>query len=340
MKYDSGEDYGDVKKVYRDCVLVDKKYFSINANYPDEIIDINNPPKGYFVCDKLIAPIICRLNAKGYETLFSCQGHIDHIEGYDRPSLNLPYVMFKVGKHFDRYYKYLFKLPKQFEVEISSDIDDVEEAVKDTYFYHNIDKMEDRRITIRSNAIYSYTDQYGDNNLTDEIFNKFNNIDIADLMDWVEQLPDLTIEFSNCLYSERIIDRETARQCGFDFESVQEYAADIEKSYDMLVGAMKDMYESMSVAMDTYKYIGMKLQSLKLVDDIKSIDGEEVIDYSKLSPTEHLELFKEVHKLNEQKENINKIKKSFKEEAKSTLGQPIAITNEELRELMKNLDKK
>lgn len=59
--------------------IIDKETFEVCTHAEDH-------PK-VFVCDKLIAPVIAKLNKKGYETFASCSGHykIEYYEYLDEP---------------------------------------------------------------------------------------------------------------------------------------------------------------------------------------------------------------------------------------------------------------
>jgi hypothetical protein len=106
-----------------------------------------------------------------------------------------------------------------------------------------------------------------------EMFNRYNRADLMMLAAWAAGLPDLTeepIERSNALYDERIIDKDTARQCGFDFESVQEYASDIKECHEVIVESINEINNEMSIINDMVESISARLSSLKLVDDIRN----------------------------------------------------------------------
>lgn len=68
------------------------------------------PENTWFECDEMIAPAIVALNKKGYETIFSCSGHIakDYIDD-DCPCnlLNELYVVFKKTNPNKNLYKLL-----------------------------------------------------------------------------------------------------------------------------------------------------------------------------------------------------------------------------------------
>jgi hypothetical protein len=93
------------------------------------------------------------------------------------------------------------------------------------------------------------------------------------LASWVASLPDLTkapIEKSNALYDEHTIDKDTARQCGFDFDSVQEFASDIKECHNVMTESINNINHEMSILNDMVESISCRLSSLKLVDDIRN----------------------------------------------------------------------
>lgn len=58
-----------------------------------------------FECDELIAPIVILINQKGYETLYSCSGHVRSFRDENSTSLKLvddlyPYILVK-GWHYE-----------------------------------------------------------------------------------------------------------------------------------------------------------------------------------------------------------------------------------------------
>ena len=296
MKYDSGEDYGDGKKWYRDCVLLDLNTLLIDAGNEDDIIDIDNLPPNTIICDEGIADIVYLLNRKGYKTIFSCEGHLDvDVNEAHNNSATAMYVVFEVG-NIDRYYKHLFNLPRNFKFDVYNPIKDFKEEVEEVYKKpkFNEEPHINRMIAIYSNCAFFEMDEESID--SPELVKNYEFYKMKDhftLLRWVEGLPDLTVEESKVLYDERIIDRETARQFGFDFESIQDFKKDIRASYRLLSDTMRDMNKSMTEIIDIYRYISIRFKDIKIVDDIRNADGSEIIDYSKVSPFEMIKIFNE-----------------------------------------------
>ena len=291
MKYDTYEtnqccgDDKEGEKIYRNCLLLNLKTLELIDGPDDMIVSEDNIPEDTIIVDAGIAEIIRELNKKGYKTIFSCQGHFDKDiykdkDGDYHSGMSAPYIMFEAGEFLNKYITHIFRIPRRFEVEISDNLlDTAEKEIKLNYGNYNVDSSK-RRIIIRSKLSYVYRDTddglYFDvDQLSVKKFNAYNTMDLIALAKWVDELPDLskeTIEFSNGLYDERIIDRETAKQCGFDFESVQEYADDIKESYNIAADSIKEINENMSVISDMITHIGKRLAAMKVVDDIRDID--------------------------------------------------------------------
>jgi hypothetical protein len=122
-------------------------------------------------------------------------------------------------------------------------------------------------------SIYLPTPSYSGDELDQEVFDKNTMVNRMSLASWVASLPDLTkapIEQSNALYDERIIDKDTARQCGFDFDSVQEFASDIKECHNVMTESINNINHEMSILNDMVESISCRLSSLKLVDDIRN----------------------------------------------------------------------
>jgi len=293
MKYNTFEDNvccNNGGKLYRDCLLVNLKTFQIQDHLDgfaydqkDLIISDEDIPEDCIVVDALMAPIILELNRKGYKTIYSCQGHFDKDiydgeDGEKYSGVTSTYVIFEAGPHLDRYINNLLDIPRQFEVRIDNGelADNRSEELERTYGVHR-DKGSNKRIAIYSSMPYIYTDdmEIDYDKIDPEMFNKYNRSDLMMLAAWVGGLPDLTeepIEKSNALYDERIIDKDTARQCGFDFESVQEFASDIKDCYDVMAESINEINHEMSILNDMVESISVRLSSLKVVEDIRDID--------------------------------------------------------------------
>lgn len=273
MKY-VGEKYGE-EKILRDCVFINKNNFDIIFD-PDEsdiIIDeLKDVPEDCIYCDKDIAPIVRNLNRKGYNTVFSCQGHFDYVEKINDYFMSNMYVMFKLDEdNYHRYMRELFKLPPMLHFEVSDWFDDIHEEVINE-FSGDPSKCK-RAVTIYANHRYlgTISDQ--------EDFQYFNRIELLNLKKWVDTLPDLTMpETSEALYDIRYIDHETAKQCGFDFESVQEYAEDIKESYNIAVDSIKEINEQMTIISDMVTHIGKRLAAMKVVEDIRNVDDTSMYE--------------------------------------------------------------
>ena len=299
MKYDTFEDNVccDGGKLYRDCLLVNLKTFQIQdrpnesvSNPENLIISDEDIPEGCIIVDSLMAPIVLELNKKGYKTLYSCQGHLDkdiyNGEGGEKYSgVTCTYVIFEAGPHLDRYIKNLLSVPRQFEVRIDNGglADNMSEELERTYGIHR-DQRFNKRIAIYSSMPYIYSDDMDDidyDKIDPEMFNKYNRSDLTMLAAWVGELPDLTeepIEKSNALYDERIIDKDTARQCGFDFESVQEFASDIKDCHDVMAESINEINHEMTILNDMVESISARLSHLKVVENIRDIDDSSMYE--------------------------------------------------------------
>ena len=293
MKFDTYEvnhccEDKEEAKIYRNCLLLDLKTYELIDGPDDMIVSGVNIPKDCIIVDTGIAEIVRDLNKKGYKTIYSCQGHFDKDifkdkQGEFHSGISAPYLMFEAGEFLNKYITHIFQLPTQFEVEIDDNIYDTADETMDKA-YRNPRRVNSskKRIVIRSKMLYVYEDTeeglcFDVDTLTTKKFNTYNAMDLIALSKWVNELPDLskeTIEFSNALYDERIIDRETAKQCGFDFESVQEYVEDIKESYNIAADAINEINEHMSVISDMITHIGKRLAAMKVVDDIKEINKE------------------------------------------------------------------
>ena len=196
MKYRCN-DYNEDNIIYRECVFIDKNTFDIEVA-DDSIIDLDDVPEDKFICDILIAPLISKMNKKGYKTMFCCQGHLDEFKDEDgevyRSCIPL-YIMFEAGDNLDKYIDYLFKLPRQFDVRIDRRMTETyEKEIEVTY--NNPEKIcpENKRISIYSSLPYMYSDEIDDidpDSISIEEFNNYNNKDLKHLTDWVNDLPDL-----------------------------------------------------------------------------------------------------------------------------------------------------
>lgn len=199
MKYDSREDYGNGKKYYRKCVLIDRNTFEITDGPDDMIVDEDTISKDKFICDFKMAPIVSALNKKGYETMFCCEGHID-LEVNDKGNncFSNPFVMFKAGKNFNRYCTYLANLPRQFDVRIDNrSFENLEDELGKTYEKEQVIDPAEKRISIYTTCYYAYEEdgeffECNPDILDTETFNKYNDIDLGELAKWVDTLPDLT----------------------------------------------------------------------------------------------------------------------------------------------------
>ena len=119
MKYSFGNVTDVEGKIYRDCLFVNLKTFKIQ-DHPDDfegdpknlIITDEDIPKDCIVVDALMAPIILELNKKGYRTVYSCQGYLEHIYKREESkkyctNVTSTYVIFETP-YTDRYLKNLY----------------------------------------------------------------------------------------------------------------------------------------------------------------------------------------------------------------------------------------
>ena len=279
--------------IYRDCLFVNLKTLQIQ-DHPDDfvgdpkdlIISSKDIPEGCIVVDALIAPIILELNKKGYMTIYSCQGHMDKNicmeKGFKKYNhLTSTYVIFEAPQP-ERYMENLINPPHQFEVTIESAgrSDARTEALRKIYGVRRYKDYNNKSISIHAPIPY-LCDELNDDNLDQEVFDKYTEINLMMLASWVGKLPDLTqepIEQSNALYDERIIDKDTARQCGFDFESIQEFASDIKDCHDVMVESINEINHEMTILNDMVESISVRLSSLKLVEDIRDIDDTSMYE--------------------------------------------------------------
>ena len=271
MKYDAMVDFDEEvngEKIYRDCVFINKNNWDIidEEEGKNTIIDIEKDvPKDCFIVDKKMANIVRDLNRKGYKTLYSCQGH------YDRDSettfvLSNLYVTFELGDKYQYFLKNLVELPRAFHFEITHSFEDVDDEIAMSFGFKDPNEN-NLMVGIYANSYYV------DNIHSVEEYNIFNRMELCYLQKWVDKLPNITDKYPiEALYDERVIDHNTAQQCGFDFESVQEYAEDIKESYNIAADSIKEINENMSVISDMITHIGKRLAAMKVVDDIRDID--------------------------------------------------------------------
>ena len=195
MKYKAIQNYS--RDVYRDCVLVDLNEYVINIGSPteqDRIIDPDKLPEGIICCDSNIAAAVLMLNKKGYKTLYSCGGHFDeNIDENGNNNLIAPYIMFEADRNIEKYAFQLITLPRQLSVRIDSSLlPTVKEEMEAAY--GRIRKPGDTRISIYSDLVYGFRDDSDfvePNYVTREMFEKYNNQDIKDIMSWINYLPNL-----------------------------------------------------------------------------------------------------------------------------------------------------
>lgn len=287
MRYVAEED-NKGNKIYRECCFINKTNWDLlfEDKSEDTVIEEKDIPENCFIVDKEMGYIVRELNMKGYETMFSCQGHYDYNPESKDYSFSVLYVVFKLDEsNYMQYAKNLFELPKCFHFEVSQTFDSSIEEV----MYEFVGKGESKE-PIRTVGIYANT-YYANMLAGDEYaFKNFNKTELTALAGWVHKLPDLTRpEVSEALYDIRYIDHDTAQQCGFDFESVQEYAADIKESYDVISLSMQAMEKLMYKFQDHYKHLGERLASLKLVDDIREVS--DIRPDTKVNSTYSLEEF-------------------------------------------------
>ena len=296
MKFDTYEtnhccEDKEEEKIYRNCLLLNLKTYELIDGPDDMIVSEDNIPEDTIIVDVGIAEIIRDLNKKGYKTIFSCQGHFDKDifkdnEGEYHSGISAPYIMFEAGEFLNKYITHIFRIPRQFEVEICDKLlDTAEIEIQANYGHYGIYSSK-KRIVIRSKMSYVYEDTddglcFDVDKLSVNKFNAFNTMDLIALSKWVGELPDLskeTIEFSNGLYDIRYIDHETAKQCGFDFESVQEYVEDIKESYNIAADSIKEINEHMRVISNMITHIGKRLAAMKVVEDIRDIDDTSMYE--------------------------------------------------------------
>ena len=294
MKYFNGETTEENEKIYRDCMILNLSNLKLEDGPDDLIISEDNIAEDAIIVDTGIAEIVRDLNKKGYKTLFSCQGHLDKDifkdkKGELHSGITSTYIMFEAGEFLNKYITHIFQLPIQFEVEIDDNICDTAAAILNkTYYwnYRNTINSSKKRITIQSKMSFIFTDEedglsFDVDKLSVEKFNRYNTMDLRALAEWVNNLPDLTkesVEFSHALYDERVIDHDTAKQCGFDFESVQEYVDDIKESYNIAADSIKEINEQMTIISDMITHIGKRLAAMKVVDDVRDIDDTSMYE--------------------------------------------------------------
>ena len=286
MKYHHGnvtDNKGN--KIYRDCLFVNLKTMQIQdhpqgfvGDPKDLVISDYKIPEGCIVVDALMAPVVLELSKKGYRTIYSCQGYFDKDvnEGEKYGNIRSTSIIFEAPRP-ERYMKNILNVPKQFEVKIESvGLPDIKnEAIEKIYGIHR-DKKYNKRI-----SIYSLMPFYSDGSIDQEMFDGYTKENIIALAAWVGELPDLTeepIEKSNALYDERVIDKNTARQCGFDFESVQEFASDIKQCHEVMVESINEINHEMTMLNDMVESISIRLSNLKLVEDIRDIDDTSMYE--------------------------------------------------------------
>jgi hypothetical protein len=263
-------------KIYRDCLFMNLKTSQIQ-DHPDEfvgdpaslVISDEDIPKDCIIVDSLMAPIVSELNKKGYRTIHACPGYLDegYKEGKKYTNISSMCIIFEAIQP-ERYMENLINLPFQFEVKIESvGLPTRTEAFRKIYGVRRYKKYNNKRV-----SIYLPTPSYSGDELDQEVFDKNTMVNRMSLASWVASLPDLTkapIEQSNALYDERIIDKDTARQCGFDFDSVQEFASDIKECHEVMVESINEINHEMSIINDMVESISIRLSNLGVVDDIR-----------------------------------------------------------------------
>jgi hypothetical protein len=279
MKFDSCEiNYccGDKEvHIFRDCLLLNLKTFKLTDGPDYMIVSEDNIPEDTIIVDVAIANIVKNLNQKGYKTLFSCQGHFDKDiskdnQGEYHSSISAPYVMFEVEEFLDKYATHIFRVPRQFEIEICDKVaDTAEEEIILNYGNHNNIDSSKKRIVIRSKLSYAYIDTedgicFNADRLTVKKFNTYNAIDLIALTKWVDELPDLT--------------KETTKQCGFDSKPAQEYKGDFIGSYNNAPYTIEEINEQIAAISDTLVNIGKRMKDIKLVEEIDDIDDTSMYE--------------------------------------------------------------
>ena len=288
MKY-SFETVTDNKgnKLYRDCLFVNLKTMQIQ-DHPDGfvgdpkdlVISYRQVPEGCILVDAFMAPIILELNKKGYRTIHSCQGYLFkdvYKEGEEYTDILSTSIIFEAPQP-ERYMENIISLPLSFEAKIENTgllgLPTASQALQKIYGVKRYKEYNNKRVTIYSSTpnIYS-SDGKLDYDLIDQnVFEKYAQVNRMLLASWVISLPDLTkepIEKSNALYDERIIDKDTARQFGFEFDSVQEFASDIKQCHEVMVESINEINHEMSIINDMVESISIRLSNLGIVDDIR-----------------------------------------------------------------------
>ena len=272
-------------KIYRDCLFVNLKLLQIQdhpdgfigdlKDLKDLIISDKDIPANCIVVDALIAPIILELNKKGYKTIYSCQGHFDKDicmkeGGKKHNCITSTYVIFEAPQP-ERYMEDLINPPLQFEVKIETvGLPDTRtEGLQRIYGVHRHKKYNKKRVSIYSLMPCSDDELF---EMNQEVFDKYTRVNLTRLASWVVALPDLTkepVEKSNALYDERIIDKDTARQFGFEFDSIQDFVSDIKQCHEVMVESIDTINREMSILNDMMESISIRLSNLGIVDDIR-----------------------------------------------------------------------
>jgi hypothetical protein len=265
MKYDScdknyccGNEEGE--NIYRDCYLLNLKTFKLTDGPDDMIVSEDDIPKDTIIVDRAIAKTVRELNRKGYKTIYSCQGHFDKDiykddKGEYHSGISVPYVMFEAGEYLNKYIDHIFKIPRQFDIEICDRLSDTaEEELELSYGYNHKTDFSKKRIAIRSKMSYIYEDTeegmcFDVDRLSVKKFNTYNAMDLIALAGWVHELPDLT--------------KETTKECEFDSKSMRVYAEDIKESYNIATDSIKDINEQMKIISDIIAHIDKNLVAMK-----------------------------------------------------------------------------
>ena len=280
MKFDScdknyccGNEGGE--NIYRNCLLLNLKTFELIDGPDDMIVSEDDIPEDTIIVDTGIAAIVRDLNKKGYKTIYSCQGHFDKNiykddKGEYHSNISVPYVLFEAGEFLNKYIDHIFRIPRQFDIEICDELSDTaEEELELNYGDHETD-FSKKRIAIRSKMSYIYYDDpkegmcFDVDRLSVTKFNTYNAIDLIALSKWVNELPDLT--------------KETTKQCGFDSKSAQEYKGDFIGSYNNAPYTIEGINEQITAISDTLVNIGKRMKDMKVVEEIDDIDNTSMYE--------------------------------------------------------------